>query len=210
MISTRAIRTAEVDQADQTAILVMLGNTIMAEGLSQFLQLQGYRCCVGTSHTQPDVIIVDTATINDSLTVRYPEAKIFFLQTEHDQTRVAALLSWHKVHAIIPPSIGVEGFKKALKAVGEGQCRGHHARSGALAGTELPIPFTGQEKKVIKFICRGDTNNEIAERLRLSPNTVKVYVHNILTKTGVVSRARLVNLLSACCTKGENHEKRNS
>jgi DNA-binding NarL/FixJ family response regulator len=193
---------AEADLSKATAILIVLGNTTMAEGLSQLLQLHGYRCCLGTSDTQPDVIIVDTATINDSLTLRYPEAKILFLQTDQDPKRVAALLSWHKVHAIIPPSTDLQGFKKALKAVGAGQCRGNHARSDALSGTELPVPFTRQEKKVIECICRGDTNNEIAERLQLSPHTVKVHVHNILNKTGAVNRARLVNLLGARCAEG--------
>ncbi|MGD0234351.1 MAG: LuxR C-terminal-related transcriptional regulator [Syntrophorhabdales bacterium] len=210
MISNRAIRTAEAGVSNETTVLVMLDNAIMTEGLSELLQLHGYRRCLGTSHTQPDVIIVDTATINDSLTLRYPEAKIFFLQTDRDPARVAALLSWHKVHVIIPASIGLQGFKKALKAVHEGQFRGHHARLGTLSGTEPPAPLTGQEKRVIASICRGDTIKETAQSLQISPHTVKVHVHNIFRKTGAVSRARLVNLLSACCTKGEDHEKRKS
>jgi DNA-binding NarL/FixJ family response regulator len=210
MISARAIRVTEADQSNEPVVLVMLGNAIMAEGLSQLLQLQGYRCCVGTSHTEPDVIIVDEATVNDGLALRYPEARIFFLQTDQDPRRVAALLSWHKVHAIIPPLTGVEGLKKALKAVSEKHCRGYHARSAAFSGAELPVPFTRQEKKVIEYICRGDTIKEMAQSFHLSPHTVKVHVHNILAKTGVVSRARLVNLLSAFCTEGESHEKRNT
>jgi DNA-binding NarL/FixJ family response regulator len=202
MISTRAIASAEAD----LAILVMLGSVLLTEALSQFLKFHGYQCYVGTSRTEPDVFIVDSSTIDDSLTLRHPEAKIFFLQMEHDPTRVASLLSWHKVHAIIPPSTGLQDFRKAVKAVRKGQFRVHHARSGALPGTEPPLPLTRQEKKVIACVCRGDSNNAIAQELHLSPHTVKAHVHNILRKTGAVNRTSIANLFTTCCTGGEDHE----
>lgn len=108
---------------------------------------------------------------------------------------------------VIPPSTGVEGFKKAMKAIHEERLRGHHGRSGALSGTEPPAPFTGQEKRMIASIWRGDTVKETAQSLQISPHTVKAHIHNILRKTGATNRASLVNLLSACCTKGEDHDK---
>ncbi|HME45215.1 MAG TPA: LuxR C-terminal-related transcriptional regulator [Syntrophorhabdales bacterium] len=193
---------AEADLSDATTILVMLGNAIMAEGLSELLQSQGYRCFVGESHGEPDVIIVDTATINDSLTLRFPKARIFFLQTDQDPKQVAALVAWHKVHAVIPPSTDLQGFKKALKVVHEEQVRGRRARSDALTGTEVPLPFTRQEKKVFECICRGDTVKEMAQSFHLSPYTVKAHVHSILAKTGAPNRACLVNLLGARCAEG--------
>ena len=182
-----------------TTILVLLGNAIMAQGLSQLLESDGYRCCAGESHAEPDVIVVDAATIDDGVSVRYPQARILFLQMEQDASQVAALLAWHRVHGIIPPSAGLQGFEKALKAVGE--------RSRARrAGTEVPVPFTKMEKKVAICICRGDSSKEIAEQLHISPHTVKAHTSHILAKTGAQNRAHLVSLFTAC-TRGEDHER---
>ena len=193
------------DRSDATTILVLLGNRLMAEGLSQFLECHGYRCCAGESTTEPHVIIVDAATIAKALSLGYPRARLLFLQMEQDASQVAALLSWHRADAIIPPSAGLQGFKKVLQAVGERS----RAWSRTLAGTEVPVPFTQMEKKVVVSICRGDSTREIAQGLHISAHTVKVHVHNILAKTGAPNRARLVSLLTAC-TRGEDHEQRSS
>ena len=134
-----------------TAILVALGNALMAEGLCQLLQLHGYRCWVGKRQAEPHAIIVDSATIGKASSLGYPRAKILFLQMEQDVSHVTALLSWHRAHAIIPPSSGLEGFKRALQAVDGERSR---AWSRAPAGTEAPVPFTSREKKVIACICR--------------------------------------------------------
>lgn len=192
-------RPAATDLSGAATILVALGNALMAQGLSQFLECHGYRCCTGESHADPHVIIVDSATIGKALSLGYPRARILFLQMEQDASQVAALLSWHRAHAIIPPSSGLDGFKKALQTVSGERTR---ARSRALAGTEPPVPFTEMEKKVIACICRGDSTREIALGLNISPHTVKVHLHHILAKTGVPNRARLVSLLTACTRWG--------
>jgi DNA-binding CsgD family transcriptional regulator len=186
------------DLSNTAIILVLLGNALMAQGLSQFLERHGYRCCTGESRAEPDVIIVDSATIGKASSLGYPRAKVLFLQMEEDVSQVAGLLSWHRLHAIIPPSAGLLGFKEALKTAGGERSR---AWSRALAGTEVPVPFTEMEKKVIACICRGDSTREIARGLHISPHTVKVHVHNVLNKTGAPNRARLVTLLGACARR---------
>jgi DNA-binding CsgD family transcriptional regulator len=45
---------------------------------------------------------------------------------------------------------------------------------------------------VVKFICEGLTNREIAERLGISDLTVKSHIQNLFEKTGVNSRSSLV------------------
>ncbi len=203
MISTGALHTTGSHPLNATTILVLLGNALMAQGLSQLLECHGYRCWAGESDAEPHVIIVDSATIGKALSLGHPRAKVLFLQMEQDVSQVAGLLSWHRAHAIIPPSAGLQGFKKTLQAVGGERSR---AWSRSPAGTEVPVPFTEMEKKVIACICRGDSTREIARGLHISPHTVKVHVHNILAKTGAQSRAHLVSLLTAC-TRGD-HERR--
>ena len=51
--------------------------------------------------------------------------------------------------------------------------------------------FTQRELEMLRFICQGMTNAEIADRLNLRPGTVKNMVSLLLSKTGCISRTQL-------------------
>ena len=53
-----------------------------------------------------------------------------------------------------------------------------------------------REQEVAALICLNQTNKEIAARLRLSPETVKTHVRNLLAKFRLRSRAELRQVLS--------------
>jgi DNA-binding CsgD family transcriptional regulator len=168
--------------------MVRLGSAVMTEALTELMQSRGWRCFTATG-ADPEVIIVDAATIGAGLSLRYPRARILFLHLEEESGREAALLSWHGAHAAIPHACTMNLLEKILKA----------PRVRWADGEGLPLPFTRQEKKVIECICRGDgSTKEIARELRISTHTVKVYVHNILSKTRAPNRVSLVTLLGAC------------
>jgi DNA-binding NarL/FixJ family response regulator len=63
--------------------------------------------------------------------------------------------------------------------------RGHAAAS-------LPDDLTAREIEILALIAGGATNAEIAERLVISPLTVKSHVSRILTKMGARDRTQLV------------------
>lgn len=54
--------------------------------------------------------------------------------------------------------------------------------------------LTAREAEVLRAVCEGLTNKEIANRLDASENTVKSFLQQLFRKTGVRTRAQLVSV----------------
>ena len=54
--------------------------------------------------------------------------------------------------------------------------------------------ITDREAEIIQFVCEGKTNKEIAEKIFLSPLTVRDHLSNIYKKTNVDNRLKLSNI----------------
>ena len=54
------------------------------------------------------------------------------------------------------------------------------------------VHITVRERDVLNLLCEGHSNFEIAERLSVSPNTVRSHLQSLSTKFGVSSRSKLV------------------
>jgi LuxR family maltose regulon positive regulatory protein len=57
---------------------------------------------------------------------------------------------------------------------------------------ELPDPLTAREVEIMRLICKGFSNPEIARELVVSLNTVKKHTSNIYSKLGVRSRTQAI------------------
>jgi DNA-binding NarL/FixJ family response regulator len=65
-------------------------------------------------------------------------------------------------------------------------------RPGRPAASNQLDTLTEREREVLALVAAGHTNEEIAERLHLSPLTAKTHVSRILTKLGARDRVQLV------------------
>lgn len=70
--------------------------------------------------------------------------------------------------------------------------------AAAAPGTAVdPAPLAGlgaREREILALVGRGLTNDEIAQRLHLSPATARTYVSRLLARTGARDRPALVVL----------------
>lgn len=65
-------------------------------------------------------------------------------------------------------------------------------REGEFAGTQREYNLSNREFEVLKLLCRGLSNREIAERFYISEYTVKDHVKRIMRKTGLGSRGKII------------------
>jgi DNA-binding NarL/FixJ family response regulator len=55
--------------------------------------------------------------------------------------------------------------------------------------------ITPRESEIIREVCNGLSNKEIADKLFITLQTVKDHTHRIYIKTNVKSRVQLINLV---------------
>jgi DNA-binding CsgD family transcriptional regulator len=69
--------------------------------------------------------------------------------------------------------------------------RQHHALL-ELANVSKQYNLTNREVETLRLLIEGLTSKEIASRLSISPNTVKVFLRQIMLKMGVTTRAGII------------------
>jgi DNA-binding CsgD family transcriptional regulator len=67
------------------------------------------------------------------------------------------------------------------------------AQPGRPAPTRRPAPGpTGRERQILAMLADGDTDVQVAAKLKLSPATVQTHVRNAKAKLGARTRAQAV------------------
>ena len=72
-------------------------------------------------------------------------------------------------------------------------------------GNQMLARLTPRERQVMSRLAEGDSRNQIAERLNLTPNTVRTHLQNILAKLGVHSTLEAVALARAWSMPLDGH-----
>jgi len=65
-------------------------------------------------------------------------------------------------------------------------------------------PLTPKELEILELVREGRSNRQIAERLKLTLGTVKVYTNRIYGKLGVTSRVQAVLKMQEFAERGKD------
>ena len=93
---------------------------------------------------------------------------------------------------IVKKTLPIASLIECLRSVGSGQI--WMQESGQVAEflqRKETSRLTPREKEVVRLVCRGLRNKQIAEDLHITPGTVKVHLMHIFEKTGVKDRLAL-------------------
>ncbi len=162
---------------------------------------------------RPDVVLMDLRMprcdgieATRRLTERQPEVGVIALTTYADDDSVLGALR-AGARGYLTKDAGAEQIgaaiarvaaggasldeaiqKKVIEAVTAGE-EGGDSRQGA---AELPDGLTAREAEVLELIAAGLSNSQIADRLVVSPATVKSHVNHLFSKIGARDRAQAV------------------
>jgi DNA-binding NarL/FixJ family response regulator len=135
-----------------------------------------------------------------------PEVRVIALTTFADDESVLGALR-AGARGYLTKDAGAEDIKAAILTVAAGDAAldpavQHHVVEALAAGVgggraapaeaELPDGLTPREAEVLELIAAGLTNTEIAERLVVSPTTVKSHINHLFAKAGLRDRAQAV------------------
>jgi DNA-binding NarL/FixJ family response regulator len=136
-----------------------------------------------------------------------PQIRVIALTTYADDESVLGALR-AGARGYLTKDAGSEDIRTAILTVAAGEAAldpavQHHVVSAlrhdddphppAAGRAELPDALTPREAEVLALIAEGLSNGEIAERLVVSPTTVKSHVNHLFTKAGLRDRAQAVN-----------------
>jgi DNA-binding NarL/FixJ family response regulator len=169
-----------------------------------------------TAEHGPDVVLMDlrmprmdgieaTSRLRES----HPEVRVIALTTYADDESVLGALragargyltkdaSSQDIHAaILSVAAGDAALDPAVQCHVVAALAGDGERAvgvSAPRAPQLPDDLTPREAEVLALIAEGLTNAEIAERLVVSPTTIKSHINHLFAKAGLRDRTQAVN-----------------
>ncbi len=152
----------------------------------------------------PDVVLMDIQMpvmdgleAADRALAKYPGLKILVVSMFGEEEFVYSMVE-KGVCGFLLKTSGLPDFEKAIRRVAAGQQYFSEEIMGLLVkkirqiDAVEKVTFTGKEMEVLRLLCKGFPNNEIADKLFLSVRTVEGYRNKLLQKTG---SANVINLV---------------
>jgi DNA-binding NarL/FixJ family response regulator len=189
---------------------------LFRRGLRELLEEQGIRVIGEASNgadaialavrSRPDVVVMDLNLPRQSgteatreLVATMPDARVLVLTVEAGGRNVLDALIAGACGYLLKDAT-IEEIAAGVRAAAAGQSFvsprvGHHVLDrlrgqAGVDGTSGDTPLSERELDILRLVAKGCDNDEIAERLFLSPRTVKNHVSSILAKLEMDNRVQ--------------------
>ena len=207
-------------RSDKIRVLIADDHAVLVEGLALYLSssaqievvgttVSGRRALELTRELEPDVLLLD---------VMIPDLNglevLSILRAEGVSTRVIILTSYRNVEYLsqaialgaagfLSKEVGLSKIPQAIRATLDGEAivdkdllrkaleeSNKQLPDTRSAATTYESDLTERESRVLELLADGLTNDDIAERLSISRNTVKTHVSRVYEKLGVSDRTQ--------------------
>jgi len=193
-------------------VAIVDDHKILVEGLNSLITKSGIAKVVGLAHStqecrlsipfwKVDVLLLDVGLPDmngvdycKELKKQFPDLKILALTTHNEYSIVRQMLDNGASGYLIKNAMGIEVLE-GIKVVAEGNiflC--HEVDLLMKKSLEEVVWLTQREKELLRLVAEGYTNTEIADKIFLSPETIKGYRKNLLLKLGAKNTAVLVKM----------------
>jgi NarL family two-component system response regulator LiaR len=203
-------------QSNTIKVLLVDDHMVVRSGLSTVLAVYDDMQLVGEAgdgeealrlceRLRPDVVLMDllmpkmdgVAAIQ-VIKERWPQIQVIALTSFKEKEYVEGALK-AGASGYLLKNVGAEELVNAIRRAAAGQpSLSPEAAQVLIQKVNEPPPpgqdMTDREKEILALMVEGLSNNEIAERLVVSPSTVKFHVSNVLSKLGVTGRTEAVAL----------------
>ncbi|WP_099366466.1 response regulator [Sphingobacterium sp. 1.A.4] len=193
-------------------VAIVDDHKILTEGLSAIIEESGLAsvvfiahnaaaCMDSIGHWKPDVLLLDVGLPDlngvdfcKELKQRYPDLQIMALTTHNEYSVVRQMLE-NGASGYLVKNAMTEEVLTGIQEVAKGQvflC--HEVDVLMKKPKETQLWLSQREREMLKLIAEGLTNSEIADRIFLSPETIKSYRKNLLLKLDAKNTAVLVRV----------------
>jgi len=197
-------------------VMLVDDHTMVRRGLATFLKVfddlelageaaSGEAAIQLCPQVLPDVVLMDMvmpdmdgATVTRAIRRQFPMVQVIVLTSFKEEGLIQSALQAGAIGYLLK-DVSADELARAIRAAHAGRATLSPEAAQALvhAATQPPAPghdLTERERAVLALMVEGLNNTEIAEKLIVSPSTIKSHVSNILSKLGVASRTEAVAL----------------
>jgi two-component system response regulator NreC len=163
---------------------------------------------VSTADLKPDVILMDIGLpdksgieVTSDIKAQFPDVAIVALTIHEDEEYFFKMLE-AGASGYVPKRAAPEELLTAIRAAAQGEVYLYPSMAKLLVKDYLvsePVEedsarkvLTDREHEVLTHLAEGESNEEIAKQLVISPKTVARHRENIMRKLNLHSRAELV------------------